>query len=64
MKLSNFMNSLLTNLIPPKISKLVKISSLKFMFGKAISLLILHGFQQMRAQNLSKIMYNSEIVTY
>ena len=32
MKLSNFMNSLLTNLIPQKNSKLAKISILKFTF--------------------------------
>ena len=33
MKFSNFMNSLLTSLIPPKI-KLVKISRLKFVFKR------------------------------
>ena len=34
MKFSNFMNSLLTNLIPPKNLKLSKFSGLKFMFIK------------------------------
>ena len=46
-KFSNFINSLLTNLIHAlKNSRLVEISSLKFMFKKTY-LSVLGGFQQM-----------------
>ena len=40
-KFSNFMNRLLKNLIPPKNSKLAKISSLKFMFKRPYLLVVL-----------------------
>ena len=54
MKSGNFMNSLLANLIPPKIR-----SWQNFVFEIrvqiAISLLIFEGFQQTRAHNLTLI---------
>ena len=54
MTFSNFMYSLLISLIPPKIQ-----SWPKFVFyihvHKAISLSILNGFQQTRAQKLTEI---------
>ena len=54
MKFSNFMNSLLTSLIPAKIQSWPKFLA-EIHVKKAISLSILDGFQQMRVQNLSQI---------
>ena len=52
MKLSNFMNSLLTNLIPQKLT-IDQNFKLEIRIQKAIHLSILYGLQQMTAQNLS-----------
>ena len=54
------MNSLLTNLIPPKNSEVGQNFQFEIHIQKAITLSILDGLQQMRTQNLNKILSRIE----
>ena len=63
MKCENFVNSLLENLIPPKI-EIGQNLYFEIHIQIATSISIFDGFQQMRAQNLSWIVYNLKIVIY